>query len=69
MAEKHSDKIPQYEINALARCLLPEIQKFFASPEGQKNLKNGKHRGQRKQNNIKAYNKSGGIVMIPPLLL
>ena len=36
MAEKHSDKIPQYEINALARCLLPEIQKFFASPEGQK---------------------------------
>ena len=25
--------------------------------------------GLRKQNNIKAYNKSGGIVMIPPLLL
>ena len=36
MAEKHPDKIPQHEINALARCLLPEIQKFFASPEGQK---------------------------------
>ena len=36
MAEKHSDKTPQHEINALARCLLPEIQKFFASPVGKK---------------------------------
>ena len=42
MAEKHSDKIPQYEINALARCLLPEIQKFFASPEGQKEFEEWK---------------------------
>lgn len=28
--------VPQYEIEALARCLLPEIQKFFESAEGQK---------------------------------
>ena len=42
MAEKHSDKIPQYEINAHARCLLPEIQKFFASPEGQKEFEEWK---------------------------
>ena len=28
--------IPQHEIEALARCLLPEIQKFFERPEGQK---------------------------------
>ena len=42
MAEKHSDKTPQHEINALARCLLPEIQKFFASPEGQKELEEWK---------------------------
>ena len=42
MAEKHPDKIPQHEINALARCLLPEIQKFFASPEGQKEFEEWK---------------------------
>jgi len=28
--------IPKHEIEALARCLLPEIQKFFESEEGQK---------------------------------
>ena len=27
--------IPDFEIEALARCLLPEIQAYFASPEGQ----------------------------------
>ena len=37
MAKKQSaTNIPQHEIEALARCLLPEIQKFFESPEGQK---------------------------------
>ncbi|HBN84695.1 MAG TPA: hypothetical protein DDZ89_12715 [Clostridiales bacterium] len=28
--------IPRHEIEALARCLLPEIQKFFESEEGKK---------------------------------
>jgi hypothetical protein len=37
MAKKHDKTgIPQYEIEALARCLLPEIQKFFESEEGKK---------------------------------
>lgn len=27
--------IPDFEIDALARCLLPKIQAYFASPEGQ----------------------------------
>jgi hypothetical protein len=27
--------IPRHEIEALARCLLPEIQKYFESEEGQ----------------------------------
>ncbi len=26
--------IPDFEIDALARCLLPKIQAYFASPEG-----------------------------------
>ena len=62
MAEKHSDKIPQYEINALARCLLPEIQKFFASPEGQKEFEEWKA---QRAKEAEQHN----IVMIPPLLL
>lgn len=62
MAKKQPDtNIPQHEIEALARCLLPEIQKFFESPEGQKNLRSGKHRGQKKQKRKGAYDKSGGI--------
>ncbi len=27
--------IPDFEIESLARCLLPNIQAFFDSPEGQ----------------------------------
>jgi hypothetical protein len=29
-------KIPQHEIDALARCFLPAIQRFFESEEGQR---------------------------------
>ena len=40
MEKKQSDtNIPQHEIEALARCLLPEIQKFFESPEGKEILR------------------------------
>lgn len=36
MAKKHDKAgIPQHDIEALTRCLLPEIQKFFESEEGQ----------------------------------
>ena len=31
-----SAAIPQHEIEALARCLLPEIQKFFESEKGKR---------------------------------
>ncbi len=27
--------IPDFEIESIARCLLPHIQAYFASPEGQ----------------------------------
>ena len=43
MAKKQPDiNIPQHEIEALARCLLPEIQKFFQSPEGKKEFEEWK---------------------------
>lgn len=33
--EVQQDFVPDFEIDALARCLLPKIQAYFASPEGQ----------------------------------
>jgi len=38
MAKKkdYGTGIPQHEIEALARCILPEIQKFFQSEEGKR---------------------------------
>ena len=34
-SSEHNIEIPDFEINALARCLLPKIQAYFNSPEGQ----------------------------------
>ena len=43
MTKKHPDtNIPQHEREALARCLLPEIQKVFESPEGKKEFEEWK---------------------------
>ena len=45
MAKKpNTTGIPQHEIEALARCLLPEIQKFFESEEGKKEFAQWKAR-------------------------
>lgn len=36
VAEKREETVvPDFEIEALARCLLPKIQAYFESPEGQ----------------------------------
>ena len=35
-------QIPKHEIEALARCLLPDIIEYFSSPEGQKEFKEWK---------------------------
>ena len=34
-AEEQQSVIPDFEVDALARCLLPKMQAYFASPEGQ----------------------------------
>ena len=39
---KKENKIPQHEVDTLARCLLPEIQKFFESDEGKRELEKWK---------------------------
>ena len=33
--EREETVVPDFEIEALARCLLPKIQAYFESPEGQ----------------------------------
>ena len=40
--------IPLYEVEALARALLPEIQRFFESEEGQKEFQEWKKRREAK---------------------
>lgn len=54
MAKKQPDtNIPQHEIEALARCLLPEIQKFFESPEGKKKFEEWKvQRAKEKERSV-----------------
>lgn len=34
--------IPQYKIEAIARCLLPDIQAFYESEEGQREFEEWK---------------------------
>jgi hypothetical protein len=36
ISKDYGTGIPKYEIESLARCLLPEIQKFFESTEGRR---------------------------------
>ena len=41
--------IPRHEIEALARCLLPEIQKYFESEEGQAEFEKWKQKQVEKE--------------------
>ena len=51
MAKKkdYGTGIPKHEIDALVRCLLPEIQKFFESEEGKREFKEWKQRQQKEK--------------------
>ena len=42
-------KIPKHEMERLARCLLPEIHKFFGSEEGQQEFKKWKKVQEKKK--------------------
>ena len=51
MGKKRKDYgtgIPEHEIEALARCLLPEIQKFFESEEGNREFEEWKREQENK---------------------
>ena len=45
----HGTGIPYHEVEALARVLLPEIQAFFKSEEGQREFAEGKAQQRVKQ--------------------
>ena len=48
--------IPQHEIEAIARCIWPDILAFYGSKEGQREFEEWKARmqGERKKENIEA---------------
>ena len=48
--------IPQHEIEAIARCIWPDILAFYESKEGQRKFEEWKARrqGERKKENIEA---------------
>ena len=43
-------QIPQHEIDALARCLLPDLIAFYESEEGQKEFEQWKIKLEDKEN-------------------
>lgn len=57
--KKNTTGIPDYEIESLARALLPAIQKLFESEEGQKAFKEWQaERKKRQLNNTNLKEKS-----------
>lgn len=55
--KKNTTGIPDYEIDSLARALLPAIQKLFESEEGQREFKEWQTERQKRQLNNKYLNK------------
>lgn len=45
----HGTGIPLHEVEALARVLLPEMQKFFESEEGQREFREWKESQKNKE--------------------
>ena len=45
--KKNTTGIPDFEINSLARALLPVIKAYFETEEGQESLKRGKQKGNK----------------------
>lgn len=51
-APELQSNIPRYELEALARCLLPDIQTFFESEEGQREFAEWQERQKEQENKI-----------------
>ena len=57
--------IPLHEVEALARVLLPEIQKFFESEEGQREFQAWKEQQKQEWNQRRGVQKSDA----PPYII
>ncbi len=55
--KKNNTGIPDFEIDSLARALLPTIQAYFETEEGQREFKAWQAERQQKQLNTKLNNK------------
>lgn len=55
--KKNNTGIPDFEIDSLARALLPAIQAYFETEEGQKEFEAWQAERQQKQLNKKLNNK------------
>ncbi len=55
--KKNNTGIPDFEIDSLARALLPAIQAYFETEEGQREFKAWQAERQQKQLNTKLNNK------------
>ena len=54
--KKNNTGIPDFEIDSLARALLPAIQNYFATEEGQREFKAWQAERQKQQLNKKLNN-------------
>ena len=55
--KKNATGIPDFEIDSLARALLPAIQSLFETEEGQREFENWKAERQKRQLNTKLNKK------------
>ncbi|MBE6758090.1 MAG: hypothetical protein E7552_06055 [Ruminococcaceae bacterium] len=57
--EKSGWDIPDYELEAIVKCFLPDIQEFFASDEGTKNTEKCTSQARNKKPNQRRRIKQG----------
>lgn len=50
----NSTSIPQHEIEAIARCIMPDILAFYESEEGQREFAEWKKRREHEEQEAKA---------------
>jgi hypothetical protein len=48
--KKTPPEVPDHVVESLARCILPSIQKYFESEEGQREFAEWKERKKKKSN-------------------
>ena len=63
MSDKSNvNQIPQHEIDALARCLLPDLIAFYESENGQKEFEQWKIQLDDKEEKIITTRPTGGLL-------